>query len=211
MARCWLPTWLPAERVPSAVDVRLWSADVVLWVVEASPRACCSVSASLRSLLPGAVARLILTPWRPVPPLVVRTRYQARPGRSAVVVADLEELHGPVEGVVRLPLWPYWSGENPGHNLAVPLFRWWRQKLGCGRRESPAGIWPGTCWLRVAYSYTRCRGSGRHRKRCSWRCSPRRPRADARQRAARPGADARLTHMPELRTLHLYMLMRRTA
>jgi hypothetical protein len=42
-----------------------------------------------------------------------RARYQSRPGRRAVVAADLAELRGPVEGMVELPLWLFWS--SPGH------------------------------------------------------------------------------------------------
>jgi hypothetical protein len=44
-----------------------------------------------------------------------RTRYQSRPGRRAVVVASLADLHGPVEGAVELPLWLFWSA--PGHTF----------------------------------------------------------------------------------------------
>jgi hypothetical protein len=44
-----------------------------------------------------------------------RARYQARPGRSAVVVTSLADLRGPVEGTVELPLWLFWS--VPGHTF----------------------------------------------------------------------------------------------
>ena len=44
-----------------------------------------------------------------------RTRYQSRPGRRAVVVTSLADLHGPVEGTVELPLWLFWSA--PGHTF----------------------------------------------------------------------------------------------
>lgn len=54
-----------------------------------------------------------------------RTRYQSRPGRRAVVVASLADLHGPVEGTVELPLWLFWSA--PGHtfDLGDPDMRLW--------------------------------------------------------------------------------------
>jgi len=56
---------------------------------------------------------------------VTRTRRQARPGRRAVVAASLDDLHGPVEGSVELPLWLFWSA--PGHtfDLADPAMRRW--------------------------------------------------------------------------------------
>jgi hypothetical protein len=34
--------------------------------------------------------------------------YQARPGREALVAADLAGLRGPVTGTVELPLWLFW-------------------------------------------------------------------------------------------------------
>jgi hypothetical protein len=40
-------------------------------------------------------------------------RHESRPGRQALVVADLADLHGPSAGPVKLPLWLFWSG--PGH------------------------------------------------------------------------------------------------
>jgi len=55
----------------------------------------------------------------------VRTRYEARPGRRAIVVTDLADLRGPVEGTVRLPLWLYWSGPSPVFDLADPFLRQW--------------------------------------------------------------------------------------
>ena len=54
-----------------------------------------------------------------------QARYEARPGRQAVVAASLGDLHGPTEGVVELPLWLFWS--IPGHafDLADPDMRQW--------------------------------------------------------------------------------------
>ena len=44
-----------------------------------------------------------------VPGQVVRTRYESRPGRRALVAADLDGLRGPVTGAVELPLRLFWS------------------------------------------------------------------------------------------------------
>ena len=48
---------------------------------------------------------LPMTVWASTP----GRAYQARPGRSAVVVPDLADLRGPVTGTVELPLWLFWS------------------------------------------------------------------------------------------------------
>ena len=53
----------------------------------------------------------------------VRTQYEARPGRRAIVVTDLGSLRGPVRGTVELPLWLYWSGPSPVFDLAKPFMR----------------------------------------------------------------------------------------
>ncbi len=52
-------------------------------------------------------------------------RYESRPGRQAVVIADLADLRGPASGNVELPLWLFWS--SPGHafDLADPYMRRW--------------------------------------------------------------------------------------
>ena len=46
--------------------------------------------------------------------------YQARPGRSAVVIPDLADLRGPVTGTVELPLWLSWSHPGLTFDLARP-------------------------------------------------------------------------------------------
>jgi hypothetical protein len=59
-----------------------------------------------------------------------RTRYQARPGRQALVVADLADLRGPSAGTVELPLWLFWSG--PGHTFDLgdrDMRRWLYQTV----------------------------------------------------------------------------------
>ena len=55
--------------------------------------------------------------------VAVRARYQARPGRRAIVVTDLADLRGPVRGTVMLPLWLCWSGPSPVFDLGDPLAR----------------------------------------------------------------------------------------
>jgi hypothetical protein len=55
----------------------------------------------------------------------VRAPHQARPGRPVLVVADLADLRGPVQGTVKLPLWLYWSGPSPAFDLGDPdMLRW---------------------------------------------------------------------------------------
>jgi DNA invertase Pin-like site-specific DNA recombinase len=51
--------------------------------------------------------------------------HQVRPGRRALVIDDLADLHGPVAGNVELPLRLFWS--LPGHHfdLGVPDMRRW--------------------------------------------------------------------------------------
>lgn len=46
------------------------------------------------------------------PALRPRVRFEARPGRSAVVASDLTTLHGPVHGVVELPLRLFWQPDR---------------------------------------------------------------------------------------------------
>ena len=55
----------------------------------------------------------------------VRTHYQARPGRRALVITDLADLRGPAHGTVTLPLRLYWSGPSPVFDLDdTELCRW---------------------------------------------------------------------------------------
>jgi hypothetical protein len=51
-------------------------------------------------------------------------RYQARPGRGALVAARLADLHGPTEGTVELPLRLFWNPVRT-FDLADPgMLRW---------------------------------------------------------------------------------------
>jgi hypothetical protein len=54
-----------------------------------------------------------------------RARYQARPGRRAVVVADLATLRGPTGGTVELPLWLFWSVPAHAFDLEDRDMRLW--------------------------------------------------------------------------------------
>jgi len=63
------------------------------------------------------------------PMIAVRTQYQARPGRRAIVVTDLASLRGPAEGTVELPLRLYWSGPSPVFDLAKPDMRRWLYQI----------------------------------------------------------------------------------
>ncbi len=57
--------------------------------------------------------------------VAVRTQYQARPGRRAIVVTDLASLRGPVRGTVELPLRLFWSSPNRTFDLGKPFMRRW--------------------------------------------------------------------------------------
>ena len=59
----------------------------------------------------------------------MRTRYEARPGRRALVVTDLAALRGPAHGIVRLPLWLYWSGASPAFDVDEPFMRRWLYEI----------------------------------------------------------------------------------
>jgi hypothetical protein len=60
-----------------------------------------------------------------VPGRAFLSRYQSRPGRRALVAADLADLRGPADGVIELPLRLFWS--LPGHrfDLGDPDTRRW--------------------------------------------------------------------------------------
>ena len=49
-----------------------------------------------------------------------RARYQSRPGRTALVAADLAELQGPSQGTVELPLRLFWSAPDRSFDLSDP-------------------------------------------------------------------------------------------
>jgi hypothetical protein len=51
----------------------------------------------------------------------VRTPYQARSGRSVLVVNDLADLRGPAQGTVELPIWLFWSSADHTFDLSKPF------------------------------------------------------------------------------------------
>jgi hypothetical protein len=55
--------------------------------------------------------------------VAVRTQHQARPGRRAIVVADLASLRGPAGGTVELPLRLFWSSADRRFDLDSPSTR----------------------------------------------------------------------------------------
>jgi hypothetical protein len=87
--------------------------------------------------------------------VVVRTRYQARPGRRVIVAADLDSLRGPSRGMVELPLRLYWSGPSPVFDLDELYMRRWLYQIvlreasrpedltGYLDRDTLIGVWPG--------------------------------------------------------------------
>jgi hypothetical protein len=46
-----------------------------------------------------------------------------------IVVTDLADLRGPVNGTVTLPLWLYWSGSSPAFDLHDPFMRRWLYEI----------------------------------------------------------------------------------
>jgi hypothetical protein len=87
--------------------------------------------------------------------VAVRTRHQARPGRRAIVVADLASLRGPVHGTVELPLRLFWSSADRGFDLDSPSSRRWLYQTVLREASRPSdltdyldrgiliSLWPG--------------------------------------------------------------------
>jgi hypothetical protein len=81
-------------------------------------------------------------------------RYEARPGRAAVVAGSLADLHGPTEGKVTLPLRMFW-GPEPTFDLSVEGMREWMYRTVLREAVSPdelaefldgdtlVELWPG--------------------------------------------------------------------
>ena len=57
--------------------------------------------------------------------VAARSRYLARPGRRAIVVADLADLRGPTGGIVELPLRLFWSSADRTFDLDKPFMQRW--------------------------------------------------------------------------------------
>jgi hypothetical protein len=65
------------------------------------------------------------------------SRYQSRPGRRALVIADLADLRGPASGTVELPIWLFWQ-PNRTFDLDDPAIRRWVYQIVL-REASRAG------------------------------------------------------------------------
>jgi hypothetical protein len=72
--------------------------------------------------------------------VAVRTQYQARPGRRAIVVTDLDSLRGPLRGTVELPLRLYWSGPSPVFDLDEPYLQRWLYKIVLREASHPEDL-----------------------------------------------------------------------
>ena len=80
--------------------------------------------------------------------------YQARPGRPALVIDDLDDLRGPVSGLVELPLRLFWSLPDHRFDLDEPDVRRWYYETVLREATRPAdlaryldgetlaGLWP---------------------------------------------------------------------
>jgi hypothetical protein len=78
-----------------------------------------------------------------------------RPGRPALVIASLDDLHGPALGTVELPLWLFWSRPDRTFDLSDPELRRWLYEIvlreaGCAEdlatyldRDTLIALWPG--------------------------------------------------------------------
>jgi hypothetical protein len=60
-----------------------------------------------------------------------RVPYEARPGRRAVVVADLTELRGPTSGVVELPHRLFWQPDRRVNLDNPALLAWLYETVLC--------------------------------------------------------------------------------
>jgi hypothetical protein len=70
----------------------------------------------------------------------VLTGYFVRPGRRAIVITDLADLGGAVDGAVTLPLWLYWSGPTPAFDLGVPSMRRWLYEIVLREAAGPEDL-----------------------------------------------------------------------
>jgi DNA invertase Pin-like site-specific DNA recombinase len=76
---------------------------------------------SAKTNIPKASLHRYLTPSRLQPDSVPGPRYQSRPGRRALVATSLEDLRGPVQGTVELPLRLFWSSPDRTFDLGKPF------------------------------------------------------------------------------------------
>jgi hypothetical protein len=67
------------------------------------------------------------------------SRYQSRPGRRALVIADLGDLRGPVGGTVELPIWLFWQ-PNRTFDLDDPAIRRWVYQIVLREASRPEDL-----------------------------------------------------------------------
>lgn len=72
--------------------------------------------------------------------IAVRTQHYARPGRRAIVVADLASLRGPASGTVELPLRLYWSSLDRTFSLDKPFSRRWLYQVVLREASRPEDL-----------------------------------------------------------------------
>jgi len=72
--------------------------------------------------------------------VAVRTQHQARPGRRAIVVADLASLRGPAHGTVELPLRLFWSSADRRFALDSPSARRWLYQTVLREASQPTDL-----------------------------------------------------------------------
>ena len=72
--------------------------------------------------------------------MAVRTKHQARPGRRAIVVADLASLRGPAHGTVELPLRLFWSSADRRFDLDSPSAGRWLYQTVLREASQPADL-----------------------------------------------------------------------
>ena len=68
-------------------------------------------------------------PMVTMPAAVPRAPYQARPGRTALVVTDLADLLGPTTGTVELPLRLFWYPDRTFDLDEPGMLRWMYQTV----------------------------------------------------------------------------------
>lgn len=74
---------------------------------------------------PGGARQATLSPMGTAQATAHQARHQSRPGRAALVIDNLADLHGPAEGTVKLPQRLYWSSPDHSFDLADPFMLQW--------------------------------------------------------------------------------------
>jgi hypothetical protein len=78
-------------------------------------------------------------PSSDVPGLVFPSRYLARPGKRALVAADLDDLRGPAAGTVELPIWLFWH-PNRSFDLDDRAIRRWVYQIVLREASRPEDL-----------------------------------------------------------------------